>query len=90
VSAGQATTCGTPGLISWSQPGQRYVFPDPAPATERTIQSPSGADSIRWWPNAFSTSRGCGRPSDRPVRGSFLRGLTGRFYRRDTATDYRA
>jgi hypothetical protein len=47
VSAGQATTCGTPGLISWSQPGQRYVFELPAPLTERTIQSPSRADSTR-------------------------------------------
>ena len=44
-SAGQATTCGVPGTISWSHPGQRYAFVDPAPGIRRTTQSPSGHDS---------------------------------------------
>ena len=42
---GQATTCGIPGGISWSHPGQRYVLAEAAPGTGRTTQSPSGHDS---------------------------------------------
>ena len=30
-SAGQATTCGVPGVISWSHPGHRYALAVPAP-----------------------------------------------------------
>src|SRR5271166_5802258 len=53
-SAGQATTCGVPGTISWSHPGQRYAFVDPAPGIRRTTQSPSGHDSTRSGPGTGS------------------------------------
>jgi len=53
-SAGQATTCGVPGTISWSQPGQRYALDDPAPGIRRTTQSPSGHDSTRSGPGTGS------------------------------------
>jgi hypothetical protein len=36
VMLGPSTTCGTPCLISWSQPGHRYTFDAPAPVTDRT------------------------------------------------------
>src|SRR6266700_7916957 len=53
-SAGHATTCGVPGTISWSHPGQRYAFTDPAPGILRTTQSPSGHDSTRSGPGTGS------------------------------------
>src|SRR6266581_3008977 len=53
-SAGQATMCGVPGTISWSHPGQRYAFADPAPGIRRTTQSPSGHDSMRSGPGTGS------------------------------------
>ena len=53
-SAGHATTCGVPGTISWSHPGQRYAFADPAPGILRTTQSPSGHDSTRSGPGTGS------------------------------------
>ena len=53
-SAGHATTCGVPATISWSHPGQRYAFADPAPGIRRTIQSPSGHDSTRSGPGTGS------------------------------------
>ena len=53
-SAGQATMCGVPGTISWSHPGQRYAFADPAPGILRTTQSPSGHDSTRSGPGTGS------------------------------------
>ena len=53
-SAGQATTCGVPGTISWSHPGQRYALADPAPGIRRTTQSPSGHDSTRSGPGTGS------------------------------------
>jgi len=68
LSAGQATTCGVPDGISWSHPGQRYVFAVPAPDTCRTTQSPSGQDSTRSGPGT-----GAGGP-ERSRR--ILRGLT--------------
>jgi RecB family endonuclease NucS len=67
-SAGQATTCGVPGTISWSHPGQRYAFADPAPGIRRTIQSPSGHDSTRSGPGTGSA----GPERSRRIR----RGLT--------------
>src|SRR6516165_212463 len=53
-SAGQATTCGVPGTISWSQPGQRYALAEAAPGVRRTTQSPSGHDSTRSGPGTGS------------------------------------
>ncbi len=68
LSAGQATTCGVPGTISRSHPGQRYAFVVPAPGTGLTTQSPSGQDSTRSGP---------GTDADGPERSRrILRGLT--------------
>src|SRR5580658_4771380 len=65
-SAGQATTCGVPGTISWSQPGQRYALVLPAPGCSRTTQSPSGQDSTRSGPG---TAAGGPERSRRILRG---------------------
>src|SRR5262249_6877275 len=59
---------GTPGRISWSQPGHRYVLAAAAPGTCRTSHSPSGQVCV------------CGGPSPaepwppRPRRGPLARG----------------
>ena len=60
-SAGQATTCGVAGRISWSQPGQRYVFVDDDPVMRRTTQSPSGCDSTSCEPPSGTSTSGSGR-----------------------------
>src|SRR5690349_9004730 len=79
-SAGQATMCGVPGTISWSQPGQRYAFADPAPGMRRTIQSPSGHDSVRSGPGTGSAGPERSRRIRRgltPVELSELRVVSG-------------
>jgi hypothetical protein len=43
--AGQVTTCGVAGRISWSQPGHRYALLVAEPVSDRTTQSPSDASS---------------------------------------------
>src|ERR1700749_4249894 len=61
ASAGQATTWAVPGVISWSQPGQRYSLVTAAPGICRTTQSPSGHDSARSGPSGQGAGSGRAR-----------------------------
>ena len=57
-SAGQTTTCATPGPISWSHPGQRYVLTAPSAVMCRTDHCPSAEVTRRSAPRrARSSSR---------------------------------
>lgn len=70
-AAGHTTTCGTPGLISWSQPGHRYVLVACEPVTARTSHSPSADDSACGHAAGSGRSVGLGRARrDRLWRGT--------------------